>query len=253
MPLNRCELDGKPGWKWGDSGRCYVYTAGNESSEMDARKKAMAQAAAMGEFPGTGQRSAGQVQVETRTSQVADVNFAERIVEVIAVPYEQPSQTPVMYRGELWEEVFERGAFDGIESREGRVAANRDHDRSRTVGKVAQFWPSREEGLVATVKIGKTALGDETLALADEDMLSASIGFGVRGRDQVLNKRTMQRRIRRAFADHLAFVEKPAYAGADVLDVRAAEQFDTSVETTPLGETPLLDEYVAFLDSLRRK
>jgi hypothetical protein len=24
MPLKRCQKDKKPGWKWGDTGRCFV-------------------------------------------------------------------------------------------------------------------------------------------------------------------------------------------------------------------------------------
>ena len=39
MPLKRC---GKNGWKWGDAGKCYT--------GKDAKKKALAQAVAMGEF-----------------------------------------------------------------------------------------------------------------------------------------------------------------------------------------------------------
>ena len=37
--------------------------------------------------------------------------------------------------------------------------------------------PRREEGLVAELRIAKTALGDETLTLADEEILDASAGF----------------------------------------------------------------------------
>jgi len=253
MPLKRCETDGKPGWKWGDEGKCYPYTAGNEESEKAARKKALAQAAAMGEFPGTGENRSAPAPVEFRAANITDVNFPQRRVDIVAAPYEELSQALVPYRGELWEEIIERGAFEGIETREGRVAANRNHDRDRTVGKVLKFWPSREEGLVAEVKIGKTALGDETLALTDEDMLGASLGFGVRGRDQVFNKLTMTRRIKRAFVDHLAFVEKPAYAGAQRLDVRSDGGPALAADLPPLGATPAVDEYIAFLASLRRQ
>lgn len=47
MPLQRCQLEGKPGWRWGDAGACYTYTPGVPSSEAAAKKKAMAQAVAM--------------------------------------------------------------------------------------------------------------------------------------------------------------------------------------------------------------
>ena len=59
--------------------------------------------------------------LEFRSSAVAGVNFAQRIVEVIAVPYEETAL--VEYRSEWWNESFARGAFDGIEKRPNRVRA----------------------------------------------------------------------------------------------------------------------------------
>lgn len=43
MPLKRCKLKNKPGWKYGNSGKCYVYTAGNKASESTAKLKAIKQ------------------------------------------------------------------------------------------------------------------------------------------------------------------------------------------------------------------
>jgi hypothetical protein len=50
MPVNKCSKDGKPGFKWGDSGACYIYTPGNEESIKAARKKVLAQALAIGDI-----------------------------------------------------------------------------------------------------------------------------------------------------------------------------------------------------------
>lgn len=47
MPLQRCQQEGKPGWRWGGAGTCYVYTPGVASSEAIAKKRAMAQAVAI--------------------------------------------------------------------------------------------------------------------------------------------------------------------------------------------------------------
>ena len=163
-------------------------------------------------------RGAPVAPVEFRASSVAGVNSSQRIIELVAVPYEEPAV--IEYRGEVWAESFSRGAFDGIETRQDQVRVNRDHDRNRTVGKVVRWWPSRSEGLVSEVRVAPTVLGDETLTLAGEDMLSASVAFAVRGRDQVLDKSSMTRRIRRAHLDHLSFVEDAAYRGAKVLAVR---------------------------------
>jgi HK97 family phage prohead protease len=242
MPLNRCQDDDKPGWKWGD-GKCYTYTAGDESSEMAARKKAMAQAAAMGEFPGTGERGAQSLApIEFRSANVAGVNFAQRIIDLVVVPYDEAAA--IEWRGEMWQESFERGAFDGIEKRPGRVKANRDHDNTRLVGKAVTFWPSREEGLVAEVRISQTPLGEETLALADDDVLGASVGFAARGRDQIIDRQAMTRRIRRAYLDHIALTPDPAYLGAKVQAVRSPLAQSADAALVPLS-TPVLDEFLA--------
>jgi phage head maturation protease len=249
MPLKRCQDDDQPGWKWGDSGKCYTYTRGNEESETEARKKAMAQAAAMGEFPGTGSdnRDAQPLApIEFREASVTEVKFPQRLITVVAVPYEEPAI--VEYRGELWEESFLRGAFDGIEKRPNRVRANRDHDKRRTVGKVNSWWPSRTEGLVSEVRIAQTQLGDETLALADEDILGVSVGFAARGRDQVFDRSTHSRRIKRAFVDHLAFTATPAYMNAMPIDVRHEEPLPNAADLPPLV-TPALDEMRAWLQA----
>jgi phage head maturation protease len=156
--------------------------------------------------------------VEFRDASVAGVNFDQRIIEVVAVPYEEPSL--IEYRGAMWAETFARGAFDGIETRKDQIRVNRNHDKTLTIGKVVRWRPSRSEGLVSEVRIAPTVLGGETLTLAGEDMLSPSVGFAVRGGDQLLDKMSMTRRIRKAFVDHLSFVESPAYAGAKVLAVR---------------------------------
>ena len=188
----------------------------------------------------------GIIPVEFRAATVADTRVDQRIIELIAVPYEESTQ--VIYREDVWNEVFTRGAFDGIESRQGRVPANRDHDMTRLVGKVVDWWPERSEGLVAEIRIAKSDLGNETLSLAEDDMLSASIGFGVRGRDQVLDKGNRVRRINRAFVDHLAFVAQPAYEGAKVL-ARRNEDAPPDAATLPRLNTPDLDDLVAFMAS----
>jgi phage head maturation protease len=109
---------------------------------------------------------------------------------------------------------------------------------------VVRFHPNRDEGLVAEVRIGQTPLGDETLQLASEDMLSASIGFGVRNSDQVLDRSARERRIRRAYLDHLSFVESPAYDGARVLSVRDGVD-SADIALSPIPATPGLDQFIS--------
>jgi hypothetical protein len=47
MPIKSCKLDNKPGYKWGDEGKCYTYTPGDETSRKAAKKKAIKQGLAV--------------------------------------------------------------------------------------------------------------------------------------------------------------------------------------------------------------
>lgn len=47
MPIKKCSSKGKPGYKYGDSGKCYTYTAGNQTSRKKAKSKALKQARAI--------------------------------------------------------------------------------------------------------------------------------------------------------------------------------------------------------------
>lgn len=53
MPVKECQSEGKSGLKWGDSGKCYTYTPNNEGSRNRAKKKAIIQGIATGEFKNT--------------------------------------------------------------------------------------------------------------------------------------------------------------------------------------------------------
>jgi HK97 family phage prohead protease len=181
---------------------------------------------------------------------VSGVDFADRIIELVVVPYEQ--NTVVEYpphSARLITESVAAGAFDGVERRPGRIKANRDHDVTRTVGLARAIHTTRSEGLVSELYISKTSLGDETLQLADDGVLGASVGMAVRPSDQVWSENRSRRRIVKAFLDHIALVPNPAYQGAEVLAVRASELSPPQVwEPAP---TPYLDEVLAYLRDFR--
>ena len=173
----------------------------------------------------------------------ADIDFKHRMIELIAVPWEKEAR--VFWRGDFWTEVFERGAFDGVESRAGQVRANREHRKGDTVGKVVHFDPGDERGLFVRLKVVKGPKGDELLYLAEEDMVSASIGYRAnKGSDTLLDKQNMTRRVRNAFLDHLGMVEDPAFKEARVLAVREDEASEMAADG-PLPETPVLDKMLS--------
>ena len=47
MPVKRCQSGGKPGFKYGDTGKCYVYTKGDATSRARARASAERQGRAI--------------------------------------------------------------------------------------------------------------------------------------------------------------------------------------------------------------
>jgi HK97 family phage prohead protease len=154
-------------------------------------------------------------------AEVLGVNWSERIVSVIVVPWEQP--TLVEHHGEIWEEVFSKGAFDSLAGTDAqRIRVNREHARADAIGKALAFRTRDPRGLIAELRIARTQRGDDSLALASENMLSASAGFIVKPGGVIVDRARRARRITSAYLDHIALVMQPAYDGAEVLAVRTA-------------------------------
>lgn len=166
-------------------------------------------------------------QLEYRAAQQVGVNFPTRTIELIVMPYEREAM--VAYQGRMIREIVATGAFDGIERRANRVRVNRDHDVTRTVGRAVRFWPSREEGLVAAVRIAQTQLGDETLQLADEEILDASAGFLPMPGGETWQGRSV-RRLTKLWLGHIAMTPDPAFEEARVLAVRSQERIEEAAE-----------------------
>lgn len=174
--------------------------------------------------------------IEFRDAAVASIDRERRQIVLIAAPYGEETALASGPGGRPMREVIAPGAFSGVETRKRHVTANREHDYTRTIGKVTG-WRDLPEGLEATITVSDTDLGRETLTLAADGVLSASVGMMVRRSDQV--SRAGVRTIRRAFLDHIALVASPAYEGATVREVREAE-------TAP-ASTPNLDEVYRLL------
>ena len=47
MPIKRCQEGGRPGYKFGDSGKCYSYRKGDMKGEKEAYDRAAAQGRAI--------------------------------------------------------------------------------------------------------------------------------------------------------------------------------------------------------------
>jgi hypothetical protein len=53
MPVKNCEDNKKPGFKWGDSGKCYTYDPKNETAKKTAKKSAILQGLVIGDYKNT--------------------------------------------------------------------------------------------------------------------------------------------------------------------------------------------------------
>lgn len=175
--------------------------------------------------------------VHVRQATSLGVNHPERVIELIVIPYDTEALVDQPYGRPVFESVA-RGAFDGVEGRPNRIRVNRDHQLARTVGKALSLHPSRTEGLVARLKIARTDLGDETLALAADDCLDASASFESRPSWMTWNRTRDHVRLTKCWLRHVALTPDPAYQGADILAVRQ--------RSDPPPATPRIDDLLAW-------
>jgi HK97 family phage prohead protease len=173
-----------------------------------------------------------------RSAVPEDVRPDKREIDVLAVPYDVETQ---IYEqdGSKYRESIAPGAFANVAARADRVRVFRDHRPDRVVGKCRTIDGDRTDGLHATLIIGRTELGNETLALAAEGMLDVSIGFSPRT-DQWSPGRTAVRRTS-CWLHELSMVPLPAYETANVLAVRE-QIIEASTPSPPKTATPYLDE-----------
>jgi HK97 family phage prohead protease len=158
--------------------------------------------------------------VETRSARVADVSATNRTVEIVAAPYD--SEAAVVIDGKRVMESFSNTAWLDVDRQpnRSRIRVWRDHRPELACGRVTSLDPTDPRGLIAEFKLSNTTLGDETLELAQDDVLDASVGFKVL--DQRWEGRS-RRRVTKAWLHHLGLTSDPAYDGTHVVGVRGAE------------------------------
>ena len=158
-----------------------------------------------------------RIERRSRLAAPDQVRFGTREVDVCCVPYNSPAPV-VDPAGRLYEEMIAPGAFGNVAARADRIRVLRDHQVERVVGRCRHLDGDHPDGLMATLAIARTDLGDETLALADAGCLDVSIGFMPRA-ERWNQDRSMV--LRTAVHLHeLSLVPFPAYEGAGVLAVR---------------------------------
>jgi Escherichia/Staphylococcus phage prohead protease len=164
-----------------------------------------------------------------------------REIDVLAVPYDTPTELWDPTDNRVYTETIARDAF-GTPARPNRIKVLRDHEITRLIGHCRSVHPNRQDGMGATFAISQTPLGDESLALAKDGSLHVSVGFTAdpegdewsKTRDAVVRHRCQLWEI--------SLVPFPAYDGADVLAVRRAPP-QPEVRRTA---TPNLDQIRAW-------
>lgn len=163
-----------------------------------------------------------------------------REISVVAVPYDEPADIREATRRYI--EIIDKGAFEGVQHRitgRSRVTVNREHDPTRTIGKVTELNPRNTHGLTAVLKLTPDLpLAEETLALARDDVLSASVCFSTMVNGEHWNDDRTEKRVTRAYLHHIALVPEPAYQGAVVTAVRSAGH----LAVDDVSSTPWLDQ-----------
>jgi len=178
------------------------------------------------------------------------VDYPKRTIELVVMPYDTETLVDQPY-GRMVVESVAAGAFNGIQRRVDRIRVNRDHDLQRTVGRTMALHPSRDEGLVAEIRIARTPLGDETLSLADDGCLDASAAVRPLDNGMEWTRDRSRVRLTKLWLEHIAMTPDPAYETANVLAVR------NRIETPAPAARPNLDRIRAEIlaeryDSLSR-
>jgi hypothetical protein len=101
---------------------------------------------------------------------------------------------------------------------------------------------------VAEVRIAQTDLGDETLALAEEDCLDASAGYRSLPSGEKWEARDRVR-VNKAWLGHIALTPEAAFEGAKVLSVRHRGESEVWLPNRERLELEQLREQYAGLDA----
>jgi hypothetical protein len=163
--------------------------------------------------------------IEYRAAHTGAVDFANRTIDVIAAPYGE--EIDVEYNGKMMREVMEPGVLSDIDPTKSQISVNRDHSYERTIGKIIEIRDDTR-GAITVAKISNTPLGDETLQLADDGILRASVGAIV-NRSGMEIRNGLRRVFRIAVLDHIAMLPNAAYKGATVLAVRSSRDGDVAM------------------------
>lgn len=166
----------------------------------------------------------------TVTAAAGDDTTGERRIDAIAVPYN------VWARVSGGQEVMFKPGSLPVDGKDPRVFMY--HDSTKIVGRVVERLDT-PEAMLASMKISRTALGDEALVLAADGVMDVSVGVNVLEFTEDKQGRMI---VTAAEWQELSLVPIPAFAGATITDVAAQADTNPDTETEPtepVEETPV--------------
>jgi hypothetical protein len=89
MPIQSCSSGGNPGYKSGESGKCYTYTPGDSASRVSAKNKAMAQERAV--YASGGMDKMDGIKVLLQNFTILEMESYEEFLEKMSMPL-QPAE-----------------------------------------------------------------------------------------------------------------------------------------------------------------
>jgi HK97 family phage prohead protease len=231
MPLKRCQDNNQPGWKWGDAGKCYIYTPNDAESELAAKKQALKQAAAMGELPGTHIRSqAGNMELRTTLEKVelrSSPNGGSMLTGY-GIRYNKLSKN----MGGFVERARPGVAAKTIQEQD--IVSLFNHDPNNLLGRKGAFTLRFQDesgmGVRYFVDLPDTQLGRDVAVLAARgDIPGSSFGFKAVGRNGAgfvgrSESGLPIRELREILVRDMGPVTFPAYEGTDVALRSLAEE-----------------------------
>ncbi len=145
----------------------------------------------------------------------------ERRIDAIAVPY---NVFATVSGGQ--EVMFKPGSLP-VDGKAPRVFMY--HDSTKPVGIVAERVDT-DEAMLASMKISRTALGDEALVLAADGVMDVSVGVNPLEFTEDKQGRII---VTKAEWMELSLVPIPAFAGATITEVAAQAVTDPDEPTNP--------------------
>ena len=165
----------------------------------------------------------------TVTAEAGDTT-GERRIDAIAVPY---NVFATVSGGQ--QVLFKPGSLP-VDGKNPRVFMY--HDSTKVVGSVVERVDT-PDAMLASMKISRTALGDEALVLAADGVMDVSVGVNILQATEDKQGRLI---VTEAEWQELSLVPIPAFAGATITDVAAQADTDPDTEsepTEPVEETPV--------------